>query len=184
MCGCGCNNCSDSFSGLNGLLGALLPAYSQFRVGFHIDLLSGIDSQAVQDCLWGSNSFYDLEVVLTRPGYEYYLLISGKTVFDFGNVEDVGSYIQQQLESCGLSVKSRDAVAVDSVPEGTAQDVINQINLGNQNNNKPPSQCDWSKQKWDEYLACTMGITPSSAALVGAVAGIGGLFLILTLAKR
>jgi hypothetical protein len=47
-----------------------------------------------------------------------------------------------------------------------------------------PAQCDWAKMKWDEYLACSLGITPSSAALVGLGLGAVGVFALIALAKR
>ena len=151
--------CCDSQMGLLGLLGATLPAYSQIRVGFHIGALIDVFSsneasileqykQAAEDCLWGSGAFYDVQVQMNPSWTENYMIVSGKTVFDFGSVEDVGGYIQQALEACGVgSIKSRDAVVVDSVPEGTDQQIVNQINLQNQQNTPKP-KCDFSKMSF------------------------------------
>src|SRR5690349_8121999 len=66
--------CNDQNFGLSGL-GEVVPAYSSFRVGFHlgpiVDLFSWSGDSAIEkarqqaeDCLWGSNSFYDLVVQL------------------------------------------------------------------------------------------------------------------------
>lgn len=195
-----CEDCATKSLGLSGFgLGDLTPAYSSFRVGFHvgviIDPFSWGDTQAIEkvrsaieDCMWGSNAFYDLSVQLIDNPTENYLIVSGKTVFDFSDKEDIGGYIWQQLSSCGISnIKSRDAVVIDAIPAQYAgQSGVQQpITYVYGDPNKPPkAKCDWATSKsWTDYLACQLDVTTSTAVTVGVVAALVGVIAISKLAK-
>ena len=195
-----CSQCKQKSLGLSGFgLGDITPAYSSFRVGFHVGVIINIFSgsgdsaiaqvkQQIIDCLWGSNSFYDLDVQLIDTPTENYLLIQGKTVFDFSDKEDIGGYIQQQLESCGITnIKSRDAVAVDAIPAAYAGQPGYQqpiVYAYGDPNKTPKAKCDWATSKsWSDYLACQLDVTASTAAAVGVIGALAGVILISKLVK-
>jgi hypothetical protein len=189
MCGCGCNNCH----GLMGLLGSLLPAGSQVKTGFQVSLdwsmfgsqASAADiSNVIEGCVYTTGGFDAVSVDVQGSYFSNsaYITVAVQTVNDHADIEDVGNWIQGQIQTClpDIQIVRRDA----TVGIGQTDSVGNPLPQGNQRKDDTPAKCDWSKLKWSDWLACEMGITPSSAALVGAVAGIGGVFLILTLAKR
>lgn len=169
--------------GLSGLLGATLPAYSQIRAGFHIGYL--VESytlesarQNVEDCLWGSGLFSDLAVSLTPGTIENYMIVQGITNYDFADVNDASGAIQDALLACdtGITIKSRDAVAIDFIPADQAgkPGIARPGDYpGNQG-----SKCDWNNMSLGNYVRCQFGFEPSSLWIVG---GIAAFFL---LAKR
>lgn len=181
MCGCGgqCGAC-----GMSGLLGGLmLPGGSTIRSGLHLGAIVNFFSwsgtaaieqarQAIEDCLWGSGIFGELSVQLLDMPTENYLLVAGRTNYDFADKDDVSGAIQDAIQSCGVDVtiKSRDAVAVDSIPENYANvaDVAQPGDYRGAPRSPSGSKCDWNSQTLGDYLACQFGVTTEKAVLIGA----------------
>lgn len=187
-CECGCNNCGN---GLAGLLGATLPAYSQIRAGFNLGYWVSSYSvetarQNVEDCLWGSGILYDLNVTIQPSGIGNYMIISGVTNYPFANKDDVSGAIQDALLACdtGISIVSRDAVAVDAIPAEFANNPnVQQPITYYQGNPNAKGKCDWNALSFSDYLACELGITTSQAVAVGVVGALAGVILISKLVK-
>ena len=160
-----------------GLLGATLPAYSQIRAGFHVGYLVesySLESarQNVEDCLWGSGLFYDLSVTLTPGTIENYMIVQGITNYDFADVNDASGAIQDAILACdtGITIKSRDAVAIDFIP----QDQVGMPGIARPSDypGNQPNKCDWNNLSLSNYLKCQFGVDSSSLLLVGGAAAI------------
>lgn len=182
-----------------GLLGATLPAGSQVKVGFEVKKpgfigQSGdpVDYQnAIEGCVYSTGGF-DYVQVAYKNGYVYdYATIVVTTTVDHGDIEDVGNWIQGAIQSClpELEIVRRDTtVPIAGTPDNSGcqpgTHKSGWLFTSCVPDTAPPSQCDFSKMKWADWLACEIGITPSSAALVGAGLGIGAIVLIASLARR
>lgn len=191
MCDCGCNNCGPN---LMGYLGALLPAGSQVKTGFIIELDwsifgsagSATDLQnAIEGCVYSSGGFNAVSVAVNGSylSNSAYVTVAVETYYDHANLEDVGDWLRGIIQGClpGVQVTFQDRT-VGVTTTDAAGNPLPQGNAPNQPGQ--PSQCDWSKMKWSDYLACQLGITPSSAALVGLGIGAVGVIAIASLARR
>lgn len=182
-CDCGCNSCSDSFSGLMGLMGALLPAGSAVRVGFNYGTPYFSDESSadtliaeVEQALYSSGGF-DLVNIAINQSYtgNNYMTVSGITSFDFSDKEDVGGFIQQQVQGWLPSVTfySRDAVQIDPVISSPANTTGSQQRRDNPQ--KPATGIF-------DQLAGWLHVSTSEAVAIGAIAALGG-FLLITKMK-
>jgi len=159
----------------------------------------------IEGCLYQTGAFNSVTVQLSESAALDYLLIQGEVATDFAAVEDVASLIAGQVAQClpsGMSITSSDALAIDFRPTGRtdaaaprdthgglicppgtrAQSVwgglsTQCVKIGGQPDGAP-SQCDWSKLSIGDYLACQLGVTPTTAILIGILGGVVALRVI------
>lgn len=122
---CGCEK-PRRMRGLGRLRGPMLAAGSQFKVGLKtVPTVSAFsfDPQLVaaqlEGCLFNTGAFESLSFdYQTSYFVDDYLLVSGVTAVDFGNVEDLGDLIQGQFQECisSAAFRSRDRVSY-TIPE-------------------------------------------------------------------
>jgi len=164
--------------------------------------------EQVEGALYGTGGFS--QVSLTFDGSyisnTVTVGITVKTVYDHADVEDVGNWIQGAIqEYTDLNFKSRsvatspNAVSATVPPPGNPATVLpgSKCPAGYYDNgwfsvncvplpaNTPsnPSQCDWDKLSLVDYAACQLGIKPTEAVIVGAVAALVGVIAISKIAK-
>lgn len=187
-CGCGgqCGNCGL----MSGLLGALLPAGSQVKVGFEISRPSNFGSVNpdtasgdIGGCVYASGGFNDVQVSYERGEFHDYITVLVTTFNEHGDIEDVGNWIQGILQDClpDISITRRDPTVLYSSPSGAPQSgkcpqgyydaggwfSVDCRPLPPQG--APPEHCDWKTSKSvGDYLACQFGISTEKAVLIGA----------------
>ena len=136
-------------------------------------------------CLYQSGAFADVNIEFKQGWFTNYLTVSGITAFDFAAPEDIGGYIQEMLLSCmpNLQFTRRDDVVIDGIPQSAAGNP----NVAQPNadlyTGAPNSQCNWESQKLTDYLACKMGVTPTTAIAIGVGLGLVGVILISKAAR-
>ena len=110
-CGCGKSCCTDSFSGLNGLLGAMLPANSIVTVTLDVSVdwslfgggsLTTEINNEVEGCVWNSGGFNAVQASFNGSyvSNRASLIVTVQTYNDHGDVGDVGAWIQGIIQDC------------------------------------------------------------------------------------
>lgn len=111
MCDRGCNSCGDSFSGLNGLLGALLPAGSTVTVTLDVSVdwslfgggsLTTEINNEVEGCIWNSGGFNAVQASFngSYTSNNASLTVTVQTYNDHGDINDVGAWVQGIIQDC------------------------------------------------------------------------------------
>jgi hypothetical protein len=213
MGGCGSSGIDSLFAagqqayrdGLRGLMGALIAAGSEVKIGFEYgstassaQSIAGEDDpgwirQVITQALTGTGLFDVVNVVVTPPAYaglqHGYILVQGRLRQDMGGVIDVESAIEQVVSSeyLPITLTRRDPLAVLSVPPGRAD--IQQPFDTTQTQTGQPGACNWDTQSIGDYIACQVGITSPiggiGAGAIGGIAAAGFLALVaIVLLKR
>lgn len=206
-------------SGLNGLMGELLPAQARFRLGLHLSaddfFAQGEENvlNEIEGCLYGTGAFHEIRVSATGT-FDRYYLIEGKTAAAFAQERDLSALIVGTIQNCAVSVRtvnSVDSLMIDipaeypvGPPPGTSphpssvpppppgskcpQGYYDAGWLWTVCKPLPPTgaqpeECDLNKQSFSNYVACQLGVTPSTAAMVGVVGALVGVILIAKIAK-
>ena len=136
MCDCGCNNCGDSFSGLNGLLGGVPSDYvyagsvvewrgNVFAGGATSGTPTYLDyaGDLIEGCLYDSGGFDFLELSETTFAPKE-ITIRATCASDFAHLSDVFGLIVGQLYNCaglGTITLSQSIVSSPSGNQGGAQ---------------------------------------------------------------
>ena len=203
MCGCGCNNCE----GLNDLppvssyvvAGSVIAwgGYVRDSVGNSLwdDRIEGL----VKNALWQTGGFSWVDAGRIGGFLNHYISIKGTTKVDFARLDDVFRVIEGAIYQVGFTPEAQN-FWVESVPASAANrnDIATPGTGGGQNT---PSGQVTSGGGWPsislpnlpdifggsgnggaanpiDRLASWLGVTPTQAAVVGAVAAIGGILLI------
>ncbi len=190
-----CQQCTSN--GLAGWADALI-AGSFIRVGFRLNTAYGTpedqDSGAlmarVMSCLYADGKLDYVDAEFSSGWFTDYITVTGRTLIDFAQAEDVGGYIQQVIQRClpYVTISGRDPVVVDSIPADQAQTPGVQQPTWQQYQppgtgqyrGSAPSGCSFEKMSLTDYLACQLGMTPTNAAVVGAA---GALLVALVVMK-
>ena len=182
-CECGCNSCGQTglLGELLGATGGVLLAGSSIRIGFSITQTQDINVNDLIGCLYatGGFSFVDVEWIRNTWSINDYLLVTATTAIDFADKEDAGNLAAGYVGECMpyASISFRDPVAVDSIPQaGAGQAGVQQpVYTGSSNQ---PSQCDFSKLSFGDYLGCELGVTKTAGVAIGIAAALGLILLI------
>ena len=172
---------------VQGWSGGVLPGGARFAQGFHLEYDPAIPKSYIADelegCLYGSGGFVELQI--TQPTFSFfteYWQIEGRTSEAFGQAQDLQNLIRGTVQACAVTTKIRDEfpLQIYSVPDpmlgvdlGTQQ--IPQVMGGAGGAGK----CNFSTMNIGDYLACQLGITKTSAATLGVVAGVLGAIIVL-----
>jgi len=199
-----CSNCAQSkpccgsaspnwslpalLSGLNGV--DALAAGSMIRVGFNVRTAYGTpeDDPAtlelkIMSCLYSTGLFDNVDAVFSSGYLKDYVTVSARTLIDFSQAEDAAGNITEVIKNCAprVTLLNRDPVVIDSIPEEQANTPgIQQPNYRRYENqyrgtpNAPKKDCWNSTNSWTDYLACEMGVTPSTAVVTGIVIALVG----------
>lgn len=159
----------------------------------------------IEGCLYQTGGFSSVQASKVAGLVNDYIGIRVEVANDFSKLEDVFNLIVGQLSSCADIYLDSRAFWILSVPANTPNDnqyaqpgAGGSTNPGSQSSsssswwpfgsknltNDSPTKCNWSKLSWTDYLACQLGLTPSSAGLVGVGLGVGAVVLLLALSKR
>jgi len=179
-------------------LGDPLARGSFIRVGFNVTTPYGApeDDPAtlelrIMSCLYSTGLFDYVDAAFTSGYLKDYVTITARTLIDFGQAEDAAGNITEVLKSCApnITLLSRDPLVIDSIPEEQAnvpgvqqpnhQQYQNQYR-GDPNANKPKVDCWKTTTSWSDYLACQLGVTPTSAATLGVI---GALLAVVVISK-
>lgn len=177
-----------------------LPAGARFSQGFHLEYDPQIPHDYItaelEGCLYGSGGFTELEITqpVVSPFHEYWQ-IDGRTSETFGDPQDLQNLIRGTIQSCAVTVNiiGEFPLTINSVPDprqgvDVGTKLPPQITPGAAAGSAPggqakPSACNWSQMTFGNYLACQLGLTPTSSGAIGLVAGVLGAILILKALK-
>lgn len=189
---CGCDG---QCGGLQGLMGAtencggagMVPAGSQFRVGFRLGVSYALKSPAemkgwIQECLSNAGYFYGVDVAIAQGWTSHYYTITGRTSGDFGDKQDIGGAIAEALTYCiGSGWDDRDPVCVDSIPQNYAnvQGIVQPGAPDYRGAKDKSGKCDWKNSSLGDALACELGISKNNALAVGAIGVFAVVLLVL-----
>lgn len=212
--GMGC--CGSGLSGLYGLdnlMGALLAAGSQVRVGFAYESVAtqsqinqGLDRPVyIQDMLRNSlleaGVFDSVSVTVSPPPVSFltdgYILIQGINRGQQSNPDNIGLTVQNFIAQAlpAIAVTRRDPVVIDAIPASAqgrsdvAQPNWQQYTPQAQQQQAQAGECNWDRLSFGDYIACQLGITsPLGGVGVGAVGalvavGVGTLILVAVLRR-
>ena len=191
-CGCGGSCCQSGLGrnldlsilgrnrgGLRGLGNVL--AGSVLRVGFRYScatcIFGGIPEpdeirDTVQGCLSVTGDFTSVQTQVSEGSIlQNYLTVIVTLSKDFGQAEDVGKAIQDQIKSCypdlGNLIDQRDRTLIDAVPQGTP--IPTRQTTPNESGADPnrPDQClidpkTGKERQGLDYLNCKLGLGTSS----------------------
>lgn len=190
--------------GLNGLMGALVAAGSEVKVGFAYNIQTTSEEafqgygepshiqEVLRGALLGSGLFSSVAVIVNPEASIFrdgYILIQGTLYTDQVMPEEIGNITEDLIREYlpTIQIKRRDPVHVLSAPANRPEATrpFDPTRPGGQQNQLPgqPGECNWSQMSFGDYVACQLGIkSPLGGVGVGAAGALVGVGVITLLA--
>jgi hypothetical protein len=186
----GCQSGMDCDSGMYGLMGAIqqqLPAIgggSPFAFGFNTGYFRGelYAPEEIAKVLDDAALSYDTRSYYLAGWANPYLTVEGYAVTTWQSGSDFGQEIYNAIAGAGYPIDYSSIQfrfePMSGQPSGPPMVGTPYPNAGG-GAPASPSQCDWHKLSFGDYLACQIGITsPIGGVAAGTVGGVvGALFL-------
>lgn len=190
-CGCGgdcCKQPDPRGALLSGLMGDLPPIHEGAWFSFGAE----IDGFSVSDYLYFENDLRKIRIALENSDYVWptkvekaagvvnpYIVIEGESSREYSSASHLKKAVSDVIQSLGYRF---DAGSVNfyahTYDAATGQPT--QTDQTGANNQASTTGCNLNTQGFTNYIACQLGVTPTSAATIGVV---GGLVAALLLVK-
>lgn len=191
-CGCGSECCKQSdalLSGLSGILGELDPIHESGWFSYGAEL---IGTSVIGDLM--TTVIDNIREAVNKSGYAYandvrhasgylnpFIIIEGGSGREYGSADHLKKAITDTIQGLGYRVNtgSINFYASTYNPQTGEPTQTESVGPNNKSSSRKPD-CKWDELELTDYVACQLGITTSSAMVVGAV---GGLLAVVLLSK-
>lgn len=172
---------------------------SSFQFGYNPGVISGTfgnkiyDPSEIAGVLEDAALSYDTRSYVDSGWLNPYIVVTGYAVTTWSSGSDFGQEIYNAIAGAGYpidygSIQFRfEPLSGQPAPPPMVGTPYPNTGSNATNPNAPappPGQCDFSKMSLTNYLACQLGVTPSSAATIGVVGTLGVVLLIALAVKR